>query len=164
LWRSEYGIEEERNDGLPLELVKSELNDLNLKSEDVIKDRDWIGLFKRYTEGVEKENFDMFLREGKKGYEQFMEMCKENVGSDHLEPTYPIDLMWHSHMMHPREYERYCGERLMQELLVHEPWPEKFTVDQMFENLEESDEIWKKKYGASMHNIRDQFIRCGVVH
>jgi len=76
-----------------------------------------------------------------------------------LEPTYPIDLMWHVHMMHPGEYGVYCRENLgVEDLLVHEPWPERFSVSEMFEGLYEIDGIWKNKYGGSMHAIRDQFV------
>ncbi len=35
-----------------------------------------------------------------------------------MEPNYPIDLMWHTHMLHPLPYASFC-DSLFGELLVH---------------------------------------------
>jgi len=161
LWKEEYGIEEESEENLPvnLERVKEGMMKLNLKVNEVIQDRDWLKYYREYNYAVKEDKFDLFLEESVKGYYKFLGLCKENMDSDKLEPTYPIDLMWHVHMMHPEEYGVYCRENMMvEDLLVHEPWPERFTEAEMFDGLYEIDGVWQTKYGGSMHTIRDMFV------
>jgi len=164
LWRQEYHVEEESDINnnsdlnIPANLQEIWNNfNLNLKVEDIVKDRDWLPLYRMYTETIKSEKFDSFLAESVKGYYRFLDVCKNNLSSSTLEPCYAIDLIWHTHMMHPAEYQQYCQKNLLRELLVHEPWPPRFTSQQMFDNLDEMDVSWKALYGESIHDIRNKF-------
>jgi len=94
-----------------------------------------------------------------------------------MEPTYAMDLFWHTHMFHPIEYNACCEgmsgflivhgttslpfpsfpptpSTILQFLLVHkkEPWPKSMTVEQMFIGQEKFDERWQKRFGESIHD------------
>eukprot|EP01089_Gocevia_fonbrunei_P011411 TRINITY_DN2469_c0_g1_i1.p1 TRINITY_DN2469_c0_g1~~TRINITY_DN2469_c0_g1_i1.p1 ORF type:complete len:470 (-),score=71.10 TRINITY_DN2469_c0_g1_i1:73-1482(-) len=130
---------------------------ISISAKDIIADEKWFGYFKAYCSQMSVPYTDpSFLYDSYTGYKQFLQICMSNRESDALEPTYPIDLFWHTHMAHPVEYKNYT-ESTIGEWLVHEPWPERFTVQQMFENLDDMDKIWSQTFGSSIHDIRNKY-------
>jgi len=135
---------------LPEELKeKAEMMEVTI--DDVIEDRQWIGFYKVYTSNV--RDWDEFLNRSVVAYKRFLGLCAEDLSHpEAMEPTYAMDLCWHTHMFHPIEYHECC-ERLSGFLIVHEPWPKSMTVEQMFEGQAKFDERWQERFGGeSIHD------------
>jgi len=135
---------------LPSEL-EDKLPHLQIKEDDIIEDRNWLGYYKVYTKYI--INWDTFLDRSFSGYKRFFEVCALDRGQNGvLEPTYAMDLFWHCHMFHPLEYNDLCVKHASR-LIVHIPWPKDMTVNEMFDNLDHMDERWQQQFGESMHAI-----------
>lgn len=37
--------------------------------------------------------------------------------------------------------------------LISEPWPKSFSEDEMFDNLERMDALWKRTFSESVHDV-----------
>jgi len=151
LWGMEYDECWDDLDNMKLpDDLKDKADQIEVTIEDVIADRAWIGYYKIYTSNV--TDWDDFLKRSVWGYKRFLGLCGEDLTHpEAMEPTYAMDLCWHTHMFHPLEYNACC-EGLSGFLIVHEPWPKSMTVEEMFVGQEKFDERWKKRFGESIHD------------
>jgi hypothetical protein len=121
--------------------------------EMVIEDRDWILEFRKFTWGADTSS-RAFLEKCHLGYQKFLYL--KSVRSYLMEsfsfaPCPSIDLMWHTHLLHPRDYLTDTRQ-----LLGHVPKHklvdlEKRTRVWMGEREEEEEILWKESFrGESM--------------
>lgn len=74
--------------------------------EMVIYDRDWIVEFRKFTYGTDFESTN-FLTKAHFGYQRFIYLKSEEnekVEKIGFSPCPSIDLMWHTHILHPSAY------------------------------------------------------------
>lgn len=91
----------------------------------VIYDRDWIVEFLKFTYATDVHSL-AFLEKAHLGYQKFMHLkageCNERVESIGFSPCPSIDLIWHTHLLHPIDYDRdmrsYVGHTPKHKLLA----------------------------------------------
>jgi len=165
MWKKYYNVEEEEDNEmcpqvLPLPShLQAAFKTVEIQLEDIIEDRCWLRYYKSYIQDI--RDLDLFFHHSLSGYRQFLIMCGEISRAEKrdtvLEPSYAMDLFWHTHMLHPKEY-RYDSYAIANQLLIHIPWPKDMTVNEMFDKLDEWDEKWKAQFGESIHSARDSAI------
>lgn len=90
----------------------------DLTPQVVIYDRDWIVEFKKFVWGTDYYS-KPFLEKAHFGYQKFIHL--KSIRNNQVEqigfsPCPSIDLMWHTHLIHPSSYEKD-----MNRLLLHVP-------------------------------------------
>jgi hypothetical protein len=81
-------------------------NPFQLTAKNIIDDRQWLRYYNKFIGDPHKRSQKKILNRAIKAYERFMYMAaKYPPGSGELiHPTYVIDVIWHSHMIHPHIY------------------------------------------------------------
>jgi len=84
-----------------------------------------------------------------KSYERFLYMtAKYPPITGYIHPTYAIDVMWHAHMICPKQYNIDIS-RLVGFLLDHDPWP-MCSKEDISKNLQNSQDLWQQEFGISI--------------
>jgi hypothetical protein len=115
-------------------------NPLSISVSELKKDRFW---FPNFLLEQQKPNSTTLVKD----YEKFMYLVATNKpdSNEMYHPSYKIDLMWHSHMLHPLDYIEDC-KNVVGFFVDHLPWPEE--IDTI--GFEKIKTIWKKEYGKEM--------------
>jgi len=135
--------------------LKNWENPFSFNSGDVIKDFQWLKYFEEYISNPDQAMVNCkFLTRTIKAYERFLFLATkyppEKNKDDLVHPTYAIDLIWHTHMIHPVEYKKDCMW-LMFTVPDHEPWPEK-SSDVMTNAFTKNNQKWNEEYGVDINS------------
>jgi hypothetical protein len=125
-------------------------NPFRLTVEDVLKDLEW---YKYFTNSCFGSNWARvtygFIARSAKAYERFLYLAAKcplaikDGGMIH--PTYAIDLIWHTHMLHPQHYRNDCI-RWVGRMVEHIPWPDHYEEN----NFTETNKHWKDEFGVNI--------------
>jgi len=120
--------------------------------EMVIRDRDWIVEFNKFTKGTDVKSVE-FREKALFGYRRLIYLKFKNsrkVEAIGFSPCPSIDLVWHTHLVHPQTYEedlvRVLGHAPMHKLLDLEDRTEAF----MDTRDDQSMEMWQQHYHESI--------------
>jgi len=118
---------------------------MNINSENSIISVDLVRSA-RTSSSVPKECPDEALITAAKRYEKFILLVKENFGMG-LSPSKDIDMMWHLHMLHPKNYYNDCM-KIFGQILDHNggfgSTPEE--EGPLAEAFAKTSKLWEKKY------------------
>jgi hypothetical protein len=131
---------------------------------DLLRDRDWLhldnGILLRVQKSVSDEQLSKCIREARRSYffpcalystfffqySQFLYL-KAKYPSLSLPATSLVDLMWHAHLLHAREYRSDCVDLLGFHLL-HDPWPD--TSEELDKKaFDEECDIWRTEFNMA---------------
>jgi hypothetical protein len=120
--------------------------------EMVIDDRDWIKEFNKFTEGTKVKSVE-FREKACFGYRRLIYLKWKNsqrVEQIGFSPCPSIDLIWHTHLLHPQTYEtdmlNVLGHVPMHKLLDVKDRTEAF----MDSRDDQSMEMWNQQYQESI--------------
>jgi hypothetical protein len=120
--------------------------------EMVIHDRDWILEFNKFTQGTDVKSVE-FRKKALFGYRRLIYLkfkYSRKVEAIGFSPCPSIDLVWHTHLVHPQSYEedlrRVLGHVPMHKLLELEDRTEAF----MDTRDDQSMEMWQQEYQESI--------------
>jgi len=138
IWKSEYGDEMDEEGPIDGEIDA----ELGFGIEEIILDRKWLPWLYESLPGVTDLYDDQLLEEGYKEYMKYLYLSAR-YPCYVFNPTFQIDLFWHTHMCYPIQYDRdcmkYCGK-----VLHHEAWPK---IDfGLCKRREDTVDLWKKEY------------------
>lgn len=98
----------------------------------------------------------MFLEAGLTRYKQYLFLKKKHP-TVFLVPCYDIDLIWHTHQLHPIDYERVT-KSLLGWLLIHDDTDSDRNPGSKLSNAyEETRKLWQEEYNES-------FIKSGAMY
>lgn len=88
-----------------------------------------------------------FLRQGVENYEKFVKLMARPDKPQYIIPTYQIDLMWHTHILHSiRKYHEY-NMRLNNKILDHDDSLNDRSVGSTLNtNFDATRKLWKEVY------------------
>jgi len=85
------------------------------------------------------------LEEALSKYLEFLFLSFKYSSSEEVPgPTHVIDLIWHTHQMHPEHYQGFCKE-IGGRILDHDPWPI-FSVEKYSLNVDRDDHLWLREF------------------
>jgi hypothetical protein len=120
--------------------------------EMVIDDRDWIKEFNKFTEGTDVKSIE-FRKKVLFGYRRLIYLkykFSQKVEEIGFSPCPSIDLIWHTHLLHPQTYETdllaVLGHVPMHKLLDVKDRTEAF----MDSRDDQSMELWNEQYEESI--------------
>jgi len=121
-------------------------NPFRLTVEDVLKDLDW---YQHFTNSDQCSWITPGLvNRAAKAYERFLYLaakCPSAIDDGMMHPTYAIDLIWHTHMLHPQHYRHDCM-RWVGRMVEHVPWPDHYEEN----NFTETNKHWKDEFGVNI--------------
>jgi len=87
-----------------------------------------------------------------KAYEKFLFMAAKYPPQKkkYIHPSYAIDVVWHSHMICPKVYEKETLEWVGY-LVDHDPWPNSSKKD-LHKGISATDDLWKKEFRVSVND------------
>jgi len=120
--------------------------------ETVIYDRDWILEFNKFTSGTDVKSVE-FREKAYYGYRRliYLKWKKENrVEEIGFSPCPSIDLLWHTHLVHPETYEKD-----MKNVIGHVPAHKLLDVEDRTEAWmdardDQSMEMWQQEFKESI--------------
>jgi len=124
--------------------------DLGFGVEEIILDRNWLLWLNETLGGLDVYN-DRVLENAYKGYIKYLYLSAV-YPCYVFNPTFEIDLFWHTHMLFPLQYDldcvKYCGK-----VLHHEAWPK---VDYgLFKRREDTIDLWNKEFNEKLVYRKD---------
>ena len=87
-----------------------------------------------------------FLQDGLTRYRMFL-MLKKLNREVFVVPTYDIDLIWHTHQLHPRSYIKDCLEIFSRILPHDDDVGERASGSELTKSYTFTKELWHKHYG-----------------
>jgi hypothetical protein len=135
----------------------------NLQEAEFVQDRMWYVWFRQYMkQTVGYVMSEALMKKCLKMYEKFLWIISKYVpgGDDEdvdgiVAPSFPIDIIWHTHMNNPSSYDRDC-RTLMQMTgpCEHIPWPCSFAdiirIHASSGSYEADSVLWQREFGKKM--------------
>jgi len=118
----------------------------------MVDDRVWFREFNKATEGVDVYS-TAFLRKAQLGFQKFMYLlAKWPVKMDRIgfSPCPPIDLMWHTYLLQPKEYAIF-SKKLILRVVHHKLLPKESRTLMTYSLRHDKEEkLWTKEFNESM--------------
>ncbi|MFW9928918.1 MAG: glycine-rich domain-containing protein [Candidatus Thorarchaeota archaeon] len=91
-------------------------------------------------------------------YRNYLYLAKKYKDSYTLPPSKDIDDVWHAHILHTKDYIKFCNE-VFGEYLHHTPGTGEVQDknNNKFPNLfEQTQELYKREFGDYIYSVRDK--------
>jgi len=153
LWKKAAPSEPFSFTGQQGDLVADQMWSYDPVCEDLVADRMWYRELRRATEGVDI-SAKAFLRRAVLGFQRFMYLLTKypvRTETCAFSPCPPIDLIWHTLLVQPKEWEQF-RRKVITRILHHKLLPSTLRREMTYDPQNDPEEaLWLEEFGESMN-------------